>query len=600
MAVHDPYTILSSAIRIANATERSHDERLKTLALLIAEAFGALSATFYLLDGDSRVIVRKISSAFSDICSRDCRIPGGRGIVGLCASSGKPIRQDCAGCHPDEVVTGNERTIAAFPVSCQGQSLGVLALGFAHDAPLTDDDRDMLAVVLIEAAGVMRCKRQLESVEKRIRELSFLNRINGVMLSTIELNRLIHLLLTALTSDQPPLFDRAMLFLLNERAGILQGMMGITSARQTDSDAPPEPRTKRRFPVRNVDFDSVVKATRLPLDASLNQISRAVLERTLLHVQHPDQEQPVDRTLTKQFGTSSYAVAPLVSQDRVVGAIVVDNRLTDRPLAGDDLGILHLVSGQAGMAIENSILFHRLEETNRNLQDAKERLLQEEKLAAIGRMAASIAHEIKNPLVSVGGFAGRLKRKFTPESEEWLYADVIGREVQHLEKMLSDILFFSRKTTICYTRCGINQIIEDGLATMAVPLEQREIVVDKRFASRLPTLLGDCQQLRHVFTNLISNALDVMEPQGVLTIETGLARIDGKRAVSVKVGDTGSGIAPDVRHSIFTPFFTTKEKGTGLGLAIVHRIITNHGGRIEVENRPEGGALFTVVLPTSP
>lgn len=599
MAVRDPYTIMSSAIRIANATEHSHDERLKSLALLIAEAFGALSATFYLLDNAGRSIVRKISSADSGTGS-DCRIPGGQGIAGLCASSGKPVRRNSAERHPDEVVTGKEQAIAAFPINCQGQTLGALALGVPHDDLLTDDDQDMLAVILIEAASVVRCKRQLESVEKRIRELSFLNQINGVMLSTIELNRLIHLLLTSLTSDQPPLFDRAMLFLLNERAGILQGMMGITSAQQTDSSVPPEPRARRRFPVRNADFDSVVKATRLPLDASLNQISRAVLERTLLHVQHPDREQPVDRTLMKQFGTSSYAVAPLVSQDRVVGAIVVDNRLTGRPLAGDDLGILHLVSGQAGMAIENSILFHRLEETNRNLQDAKERLLQEEKLAAIGRMAASIAHEIKNPLVSVGGFAGRLKRKFSPESEEWLYADVIGREVQHLEKMLGDILFFSRKTTICYTRCGINQIIEDGLATMAVPLEQREVVVDKRFASRLPTLLGDCQQLRHVFTNLISNALDVMEPRGILTIETGPARIDGKRAISVKVGDTGSGIAPDVRHSIFTPFFTTKEKGTGLGLAIVHRIITNHGGRIEVENRPEGGALFTVVLPTSP
>lgn len=599
MAVQDPYTIASRVIRTANATEHTHDERLKTLACLIAEAFGARSATFYLLDSDNQVIVRKISSIHLDNGS-ECRIPPGRGIAGMCATTGKTVRREATERHPDEVFTGDEQIVFALPMSCRGQTLGVLTLGFSHDDPLTDDDLEMLSVILTEAGGVIRCKRQLESVEKRIRELSFLNRINGVMLSTIDLNRLIHLLLTSITSDLPPLFDRAMLFLLNQRAGVLQGMMGITCAPLTDSGTPEDSPTKRRRSVQSADFDSIVKATRLPLDPSLNQVSRAVQERILIHIRRPEQEQPIDRTLIKQFGAAPYAVAPLVAQDRVVGAIVVDNRLTGRPLADDDLGILHLVSGQAGMAIENSILYHRLEESNRNLQDAKERLLQEEKLAAIGRMAASIAHEIKNPLVSVGGFAGRLKRKFSTDSEEWLYADVIGREVQHLEKMLSDILFFSRKTTICYTRCGINQIIEDGLATMAVPLEQREVVIVKQFSSRLPTLLGDCQQLRHVFTNLISNALEVMDSGGILTIETGRARIDDKRAVSVKVSDTGSGISPDVQHSIFTPFFTTKEKGTGLGLAIVHRIITNHGGRIEVENRPEGGATFTVVLPTSP
>jgi len=200
----------------------------------------------------------------------------------------------------------------------------------------------------------------------------------------------------------------------------------------------------------------------------------------------------------------------------------------------------------------------------------------------------------------VGGFAGRLKKKLPAESEEWQYADLITREVHHLETMLTDILYFSKKTTICYAKCSINQVIDDALAVVTIPLEEKSIKVNKLLAARLPSVLGDYQQLRHVFINLFSNANDVMEPGGMLEIESGPAKINGSRAVSVRVADTGAGILKEHIHTLFSPFFTTKEKGTGLGLSIAHKIITTHGGKIEVTNRKAGGAEFTVTIPVSP
>jgi len=609
MAVQNQYKIVSSAIRIANTTEQPHHVRLKAFAHLIAEAFHSPSATIYLANEGEHRLYRKISTLLPDEIS-DCSIPFGKGIAGRCAAHARHLRRGISSLHPHEPALGTERQVDAYPIIDGGQLLGILTMGLIPDTPHPEDgDQELLQVLLIEVAGIIRCKRSLADMNKRLAELSFLYRISNAMLSTIKLNRLIHLILSALTSGSPPPFDRAMLFLANERTGTLQGMTGIARAEgpEPPTDEPPvfapdSPSISDEEIAlqQQTEFCRLVKTTRLPLDASQNHLSRAVLDRKLVFVRNPRREPPVDRSLNRRFGGSPFAVAPLIAHDQVIGAIVVDNRTSGRPLTPDELNLLQLFTNQAGMATENSILYNRLEETNRNLRETQERLLQGEKLATIGQMAAGIAHELKNPLVSVGGLAGRLKKRLPADTEEWQYADIITREVQHLETMLTDILFFSKRTTICYTRCSINQIIDDALSVVAIPLEEKSIRLDKRLAARLPSVLGDYQQLRHVFINLFSNANDVMEPGGVLEVESLPTQLNGRRAVAVRVADTGPGILVEHIHTLFSPFFTTKEKGTGLGLAIAHKIITSHGGKIEAQNRATGGAEFTVTIPVSP
>ena len=610
MAVQNQFKIVSSAIRIANSTEQPHHVRLKAFTHLVVEAFHRLSATIYLADEGEHRLHQRISSLLPDEIS-DCNIPFGKGIAGRCAAHARPLRRGISSLHPHEPSLGTERRVDAFPIIDGERLLGVLTIGLSDANLPGEGDLELLEVLLIEAAGIIRCKRSLEDMNKRLAELSFLYRISNAMLSTIKLNRLMHLILSALTSGTPPLFDRAMLFLANERTQTLQGMTGIASPHghgpEPPADLPPGP-TPDSLSVsdeeiallQQTEFCALVKATRLPLDGSRNPISQAVLDRRLVLVRNPRRDHPVDRAFNRRFGGTPFAIAPLIAHDQVIGAIVVDNRASGRPLATNELNLLQLFTNQAGMAAENSILYNRLEETNRSLHETQERLLQGEKLAAIGQMAAGIAHELKNPLVSVGGFAGRLKKRFSADTEEWQYADHITREVQHLEKMLTDILFYSKRTTICYVRCGMNQIIDDALSVVAIPLEEKGIRVEKRLAARLPSVLGDYQQLRHVFINLFSNANDVMEPGGILEIESIPAQLDGSRAVSVTVADTGAGILRKHIHTLFSPFFTTKEKGTGLGLAIAHKIITAHGGRIDAKNRDAGGAEFTVTVPVSP
>jgi signal transduction histidine kinase len=351
---------------------------------------------------------------------------------------------------------------------------------------------------------------------------------------------------------------------------------------------------------QHADFNGQVRGSRLELDKTRNVASRAVLEKKLLYVGDTAKEKRIDREFVRRLGIKSCAIAPLMARERVVGVVIVDNALSGKPISKEDLRFLQLFTNQAGMAIENSILYNQIEDANRSLREARERLVQGERLSTIGEMAASIAHEVKGPLVSIGGFARRLEKKLPVESPEYDHAATIVREVKRLEKLLTDILSFARKTTICYATCTINDIIEESLAIIALSLEEGGITVIKHYPRQTIALLGDSQQLKQVFLNLFVNAQEAMKQGGVLRIAVAPARMNSRSAVSIKIADTGGGVPLEALSSIFNSFFTTKEAGTGLGLPIANRIVTNHGGKIQFANKPGSGAEFNVILPLNP
>jgi signal transduction histidine kinase len=275
--------------------------------------------------------------------------------------------------------------------------------------------------------------------------------------------------------------------------------------------------------------------------------------------------------------------------------IVVDNPNSGRKISNEDLHFLQLFANQAGMAIENSMLYSRIEDAHLNLKDARERLLHGERLAAIGEMAANLAHELKNPLITIGGFAARLLKSLPVETREHHYADTIVSEVSRLEKMLAEILAFSRKPTICFNRCDLEEIIQECLASCTAIFEDHNIRISFSSDAQPLAVSGDAHQLKQVFLNLILNACDAMPEGGELSLIL-KKNLLNKKTVIATVEDSGGGIPQEMLPQIFNPFFTTKHHGTGLGLAIVNRIILNHFGSIEAGNTGQG-AIFTITLP---
>jgi two-component system, NtrC family, sensor histidine kinase HydH len=509
----------------------------------------------------------------------------------------------------EEVCAGACSHALCTPLGSNGKSLGSMTffggpeLVAPEQIELSETVARLLSSALAEARSLRRISKFAAQNEKKLKELSLLYRMSNTMLSTIKLNKLIHLTLTALTSGPAPFFDRAMLFLSNERSGVLLGMLGVTRETSPQLSIPQgggEDILSSRWDIseeemarqRESEFCRQVLGKRLELDASLNIASQAVLEKRLIYIPY---ETGYGEELSGRG--SAIAASPLIAHGQAVGAVLVDNALTQAPMTQEELRFLQLFANQAGMAIENSMLYNQIEDANRQLGEAQENLLQKERLAAIGEMAADIAHELKGPLVAIGGFAGRLTKKLPQDSNEWGHADLIVREVLRLEGILSEILLFSKKTTICYTRCNIADIVKDSLAVVTPPLEEKQISVTTRFPRQKLLLLGDGQQLKQVFINILLNAHDAMDEGGKLFIQLSASDLDGKEAVCVKISDTGGGIPLEALNSIFTPFYTTKESGTGLGLPIANRIITNHGGKIQITNNPGQGVEFRVILP---
>ncbi|MEJ2698859.1 MAG: ATP-binding protein, partial [Desulfuromonadales bacterium] len=400
-------------------------------------------------------------------------------------------------------------------------------------------------------------------------------------------------------------FGQAILFMVNERSAILQGMLGVT--RETAAEVLPldeDPMAwehplineKSKEAQRQSLFCRRVMKQRLPLDPGANALARAAHEGRVVFVPTPAAEPSSGVALAEELHLTPYACAPLMGRERPLAVLLVSNPESMEEITADRLRFLDLFASQAGAAMENSMLLHRLETAHMDLRETQERLIHGEKMAVLGEMAASVTHELRNPLVSIGGFAKRLAKIASTETKEHEYASIIAREVRRMEEMLSSILAFSKKHLLSLTECRVPDIIEEALYLEADILDREAIGLVRDIDPELPAIKGDEQKLRQVVVNLIANARQAMVGGGTLTVRAYRTTLRGDEAVAVEVEDTGGGIPPEVMRNIFNPFFTTKGKGTGLGLSISHRIIEHHHGEIEVENR-ERGAAFILRLP---
>lgn len=249
-------------------------------------------------------------------------------------------------------------------------------------------------------------------------------------------------------------------------------------------------------------------------------------------------------------------------------------------------------------------LEQKIERRTGELKAAHQKLMLSDRLASLGQLAASVAHEINNPVAGVLNLAKLMERLLRddgvpPErlADFRRYLGQIVMETTRVGRIVGDLLAFSRRSAPHHAETNLNQVIESTLSLVAHKLKLANVIVELRLDPHLPHVLCDRSQMQQVVLNLVLNAAEAMQPhgQGLLRIETG--RIDGE--VFIRVTDNGEGIPPDALPRIFDPFFTTKPegKGVGLGLAVTYGIIQAHQGDIEVSSQPGKGTTFTINLP---
>ena len=230
-----------------------------------------------------------------------------------------------------------------------------------------------------------------------------------------------------------------------------------------------------------------------------------------------------------------------------------------------------------------------------------QQLWQASKLARMGELAASIAHELNNPLAIVGLRTENLLTQIPKDSDQRKPLEIIAQEVDRMATLVNNLLQFSRRSHRQVSTVDPSQEIATSVEFVQYHLRSHNIEVVCEFADDLPTIEADRQQLLQLFLNLLNNASDAMSQGGKLTVRTGLTRLEGAEAVAVEFADTGEGIAAENLGKIWEPFFTTKAegKGTGLGLAICRRIVEEHGGTIGIKNNNGNGTIVRMVFPST-
>ena len=232
----------------------------------------------------------------------------------------------------------------------------------------------------------------------------------------------------------------------------------------------------------------------------------------------------------------------------------------------------------------------------RELQETQARYLHAEKLSALGKMTASIAHELNNPLQSVTAILKSMKSTIMLESEDGKLLDLAISEIQRIKNLIRNLLDFNRPSSGHKTLVNVHDCIDYVLLLCKTHFKQKKISVEfLKYAEKVPPILAVPDQIKQVLFNLLNNAADAMENGGVITIITS----NEKKMVTVAIKDTGVGIEPGIVDKIFEPFFSTKSvvKGTGLGLSVCRDIVQSHHGEIRVKSHPREGTTFTVFLP---
>jgi len=303
-------------------------------------------------------------------------------------------------------------------------------------------------------------------------------------------------------------------------------------------------------------------------------------------------------------GLTSIVDIPLTTKGASIGVMCVSS-LTPYKFSSEVVEFLTAIGNHIGVAVDNANLYKNIKEAYQDLREAQEQVVQAEKLASLGKLAATIAHEINNPLAGVLNYIRLIIKQLTRNhfSHEKLedisrYLKIMESETARCGEIVKDLLAFARRTKITIESNNIEDIIDKTLNLISHDLEMKEIQLQKTIEPNLPKVKCDFKQIQQVLLNLMYNASEAMPNGGTLTV-TAHRAVGAKALLEVVISDTGCGIAQQDMEKIFEPFFTTKEegKGVGLGLSVVYGIIAKHNGTITVESKLGKASTFNVRLP---
>ena len=510
-----------------------------------------------------------------------------------------------------------------LPLHSQDQMVGTLEFFLADNPqsrnllPLENEDLELLEILAVHLAATLeraRAQDQLSAANQasllRTRQLTLSHQMKNALLTADTPEETIRLSLGALVSNEGFTCSPALYLELKENKNSWQALFYATAPDHRPEDPGKE---KECSPLKILTNHLLEASAQIPkriieelaklklpgLETAPNRFQQAVSGRKpiiipteFVTVLHPK--------LKALLPSQKIVVIPISSQEQLKGLILANADYINT----QDLTYITLFTDAAALALDNTQLYQRLQSSLASLNNAQSRLAQSEKLMALGEMATSIAHEIKNPLVSIGGFARRLHKKIPDQSREKTYSLIITKEIERLEEIVNNVLSFSRPESNKFEPCDLNLLITETVALFSRELKNQKIDLKVQLAPEIREIECDRNQLKQVLINLLNNSIQAMSGTTTaghrqISVRTSCYSdlMEQNEKVLIELKDNGNGIQKQFIHDIFNPFFTTKHDGTGLGLPICHRIILNHQGDIHIQNREGKGVKVSISLP---
>jgi signal transduction histidine kinase len=447
----------------------------------------------------------------------------------------------------------------------------------------------------------------------RLAKMSLLNQVSEALYgANLSLDQILEAVLICMTAGQGLRFNRAFLLLVDEGQGTLKGEIAIGPSNAEEAsriwnDLAEQPgdlfeiMTSYDQSIKKTDVavNEIVRHMVVPMEDAQHLLVRVMADRHVLRV-HSDTAVPGANTVREWLGCSEFAVAPLTTRAGSIGVIVADNAISGTGISDLDLEFLQMFANQSAGAIENSRLYSELEQRLLDLRrahnkqkDDQETLMRMERLSVMGETSAIVAHELRNPLVAIGGFARTLLRNLKEEDPNRQYAGIIASEGGRMETIIHDLLDFIRPKKRLRKSVVVDKMVAETADRFQSEMEGKGIRLEMDLQTGGLALEIHPGEIQQVLQNYLVNAIQAQPDGGRVELLTSL--VDGGARVAIR--DAGPGFDDEVAEKLFTPFFSTKTTGSGLGLTICSQIIKSHGGVTGAANRPEGGAEFSFILP---
>jgi len=563
--------------RALSATE--HTGTGKVLQLIVNSALDLIAqaeeSVIHLLDPEKQVLVAEAVSGFSDPNPAIPRVQMklGEGVAGQVINQGITINIGDIENDPRFIRSASLpsfRSLLVAPVQSGRQQIGTISVQSDKRFAFSTRDVELLNALGIQAAIAIENTHLFETTQQQLKEVDALYKISQGLVASLDTDQLIKDVVLLLRQNFG--YYLVQIYLLEPETGDLLLKSGIKGMG--------DQYLEQGFKIsRGMGIVGHVAETAKPFVT--NNVNAVVFfaRNPLL----PD--------------TQSELTVPILVDGIVVGVLDIQHAPPNR-FSNDELQLMIAVAGQLSVALQKANLYKDLQIALQEEQAVRSQLIQNERLALVGRLLASVSHELNNPLQAIQNALFLLKDETKLSAQASQDLNIILSETERMAALIERLRSTYRPVRRQdFQPVELNNLIEDIHALIATHMRQKEIAFEFIPDPGLPIILGLPDQIRQVVLNLFLNAIEVMKPGGRVTALTRCLPAQNEIFLSVK--DTGPGIDAEILPRIFEPFITSKYTGTGLGLTITHDIIQQHHGRIEAENHPQGGAVLNIWLPTN-